>query len=158
DSTAAAGAAPADPSAAIPSDMDGAGPASAGHAGIARIGVGRVDSRYTGAMLLHAFTDPGGATDPFAPALGTIPPALAGPPRRFDDVALLAVTSTVFALGFASLEQAKHPDRAQVGPAAGIDALPDLRTLRPRLAAIADRCDPLALQRSFAKAMLDAEP
>jgi hypothetical protein len=41
---------------------------------------------------------------------------------------------------------------------AGIDVLPELRTLRPRLAAIADHCDALALQRSLAKAMLAAEP
>src|SRR6266508_2118088 len=78
--------------------------------------------------------------------------------RRFDDVAILGATSMVFSLGFASLEQAKHPDRAQVGPVAGIDVLPELRTLRPRLAAIADRCDPLGLQRAFATAMLAADP
>src|SRR5207244_1786299 len=32
------------------------------------------------------------------------------------------------------------------------------RTLRPRLAAIADGCDPLDLQRAFAAAMLAADP
>jgi hypothetical protein len=36
--------------------------------------------------------------------------------------------------------------------------LPDLRTLRPRLAAIADATDPLELQAMFAKAMLAAGP
>ena len=36
--------------------------------------------------------------------------------------------------------------------------LPELRTLRPRLAALADGCDPLALQRVFATAMLAADP
>ncbi|MGB6583535.1 MAG: putative transposase, partial [Streptosporangiaceae bacterium] len=36
--------------------------------------------------------------------------------------------------------------------------LPDLRTLRPKLAAIADRTDPVALQRLFASAMLAADP
>jgi hypothetical protein len=36
--------------------------------------------------------------------------------------------------------------------------LPDVRTLRPRLAAIADGCDPLALQAMFASAMLAADP
>jgi hypothetical protein len=35
--------------------------------------------------------------------------------------------------------------------------LPQLRTLRPRLAAIADGCDPLALQRQLAAAMLHAD-
>jgi hypothetical protein len=78
--------------------------------------------------------------------------------RRFDDVAMLGAVSTVFALGFSCLEQAKHPDRAQVGPLAGIAALPSLRTLRPRLAAIAEACDPLELQRAFARAMLGADP
>ena len=38
------------------------------------------------------------------------------------------------------------------------DVLPELRTLRPRLAAIADGCDPLGLQRAFATAMLAADP
>src|SRR6266542_115443 len=147
-------AASVEPAAPISSDVDSDG-SSATDGAAARIRAGRFNSRYAGAMLLHAFTDRVGATDLFAQAIAAVPPALAGRSRRFDDIAVLAATSTVFALGFASLEQAKHPDRAQVGPAAGIDVLPELRT---RLAAIADRCDPLALQRSFAKAMLDAEP
>ena len=37
-------------------------------------------------------------------------------------------------------------------------ALPGLRALRPRLAAIAGRTDPVALQRMFASAMLAADP
>jgi hypothetical protein len=130
---------------------------AAGAADSARIGTGSFESRYAGSALLHAFTDRVGASGVFVRAAGDIPPALAGRPR-YDDIAVLAATSMVFALGFASLEQAKHPDRAQVGPVAGIDVLPELRTLRPRLAAIAERCDPLALQRSFATAMLAAEP
>ena len=139
------------------SDVDSARPPVISE-GTARIATGRFDSRYAGAMLLHAFTDRVGATGLFAQAVGALPRALAGRSRRFDDIAVLSATSTVFALGFASLEQAKHPDRAQVGPVAGIDVLPELRTLRPRLAAIADRCDALALQRSLAQAMLEAEP
>jgi len=130
---------------------------AAGAVDSARIATGSFASRFAGSMLLHAFTDRVGASDVFARAAGGIPPAPAGRPR-YDDIAVLAATSMVFALGFASLEQAKHPDRAQLGPVAGIDVLPELRTLRPRLAAIADRCDPLALQRSFAMAMLAAEP
>jgi hypothetical protein len=102
-------------------------------------------------MLLHAFTDAVGATGVFGRA------ARPAPGRRFDDIALLTTTSAVFALGFSRLEQFKHPDRAQLGPLGGITALPELRTLRPRLAAIADECDPLELQRSFAAAMLSAE-
>lgn len=92
----------------------------------------------------------------FIPIESTRPTATAG--VRFDDLAVLTATSVCFGLGFASLEQAKDPDRAQVGPVAGVNVLPELRTLRPRLAAIADGCDPLAVQRSLAQAMLRAEP
>ena len=134
------------PSARIPAS------AAAATAAAGRIGVGTFFSRYAGAMLLHAFTDRVGAGDVFASA------ATSQPGLRFDDLAVLTATSTVFALGFASLEQAKHPDRAQVGPVAGIAVLPELRTLRPRLAGIADGCDPLELQRAFATAMLAADP
>jgi len=44
------------------------------------------------------------------------------------------------------------------GPLAGIAALPELRTLRtlrPRLAALAEGCDPLELQAQLAKAMVN---
>jgi transposase len=132
--------------------MPVAGQTAATGMALRRIGVGTFFSRYAGAMLLHAFTDRVGATNVFASAATSVPGL------RFDDVAVLSSVSTVFALGFASLEQAKHPDRAQVGPLAGIEVLPQLRTLRPRLAAIADGCDPLGLQRAFATAMLTADP
>ena len=122
--------------------------------GSARVAQGVFSCRYAGTMLLHAFTDRVGAADVFASAAA----AGGGAMRRFDDVAVLAGMYVVFGLGFASVEQAKHPDRAQVGPVAGIEVLPELRTLRPRLAAIADEADPLALQRSFAAAMLCAQP
>ncbi len=118
----------------------------------ARITHGTFCSRYAGVMLLHAFTDRVAATAVFSSVATPVPG------HRFDDVALLTAVSTVFALGFSSIEQAKHPDRAQVGPTAGITVLPELRTLRPRLAAIADACDPLELQRAFATAMLHADP
>jgi transposase len=123
-----------------------------GLGGAARVGEGRFVSRYAGAMLVHAFTDRVAAGEVFASA------ATAGVGLRFDDVAVLSATSMLFALGFASLEQAKYPDRAQIGALAGIEVLPELRTLRPRLAGIADRCDPLDLQRAFAAAMLTADP
>jgi transposase len=126
--------------------------AGLGWAGTARVVEGRFVSRYAGAMLLHAFTDLVGAADVFAQAAGR------RGARRFDDVALLSGMYTVFGLGFASVEQAKYPDRAQVGPVAGLRVLPQLRTLRPRLASIADGCDPLRLQRAFATAMLRADP
>lgn len=120
----------------------------------ARIGQGVFHSRYAGAGLLHAFTTLVGASDVFAQAARSLPVV----DYRFDATAILTGVSTVFALGFANLEQAKHPDRAQVGPVAGITALPELRTLRPRLAAIADATDALAIQRAFATAMLAAQP
>lgn len=147
----------AEPGAGSKIAAPGAGERAAGDVAVragagARITEGGFVSRYAGAMLLHAFTDRVDAGAVFgsaaAPAAG----------RRFDDVAVLSAVSTVFALGFASIEQAKHPDRAQVGPLAGIEVLPELRTLRPRLAALADDCDPLALQRMFATAMLAADP
>jgi hypothetical protein len=136
---------------AEPADLAEATHESVPHA-TARIARGTFVSRYAGAMLLHAFTDQIGAADVFA----SVATPVAG--HRFDDVAVLTAVSTVFALGFSSLEQAKHPDRAQVGPTAGITVLPELRTLRPRLAGIADACDPLGLQRAFATAMLSADP
>ncbi|MGH3409037.1 MAG: putative transposase [Streptosporangiaceae bacterium] len=54
--------------------------------------------------------------------------------------------------------QFKHLTAACAGPLAGLAVLPDLRTLRPALAAIADRADPLELQAMFATAMLAADP
>ena len=78
--------------------------------------------------------------------------------RRFADVGLLSATSICFALGAATIEQFKHLTAACAGPLAGLATLPDLRTLRPRLAAIADDADPVELQRMFAAAMLAADP
>jgi Transposase protein len=103
-------------------------------------------SRYAGAMLLHAFFDRAEA--------GTV---LAGASGRPGDVALLTAASMAFALGASSVEGTKHLIRAQAGPLAGLAVLPELRTLRPRLAAIAGGCDPLALQASLARAMLAAD-
>jgi hypothetical protein len=73
-------------------------------------------------------------------------------------VALLSATSMCFALDAATIEQFKHLTAAAAGPLAGLGVLPDLRTLRPRLAAIADGTDPVGLQRMFASAMLVADP
>src|SRR6266568_695787 len=111
-----------------------------------------VPSRYAGAMLAHAYLDRIGAEAILAAAL---PP---GPARaRYDDLALLTATSLAFALGVSSAEGTKHLIPAQAGILAGIGRLPGLRTLRPRLASIADRCDPLALQRQLGAAMLAAD-
>ena len=73
-------------------------------------------------------------------------------------MALLTAVSMSFALGAATTEQFKHLAAAEAGPLAGLGALPGLRALRPALARIADRTDPVALQRMFASAMLAADP
>ena len=109
--------------------------------GRSRLGAAGVDSRYAGAMLLHAFYDRVGAAAVFAPLTGAGPaPARS---RRFDDVALLTATSVAFALGVGSVEATKHLLRDQIGPLAGLVRLPELRTLRPRLGELAEACDPL---------------
>ena len=108
---------------------------------------GALWSRYAGAMLLHAFLAQAGA--------GTVLAAAGGEPQ---DVALLTAVSMSFALGAATTEQFKHLAAAEAGPLAGLGALPGLRALRPALARIADRTDPVALQRMFASAMLAADP
>ena len=77
--------------------------------------------------------------------------------RRFDDLALLTATTVAFALGVGSVEATKHLVRDQLGPLAGLDRLPELRTLRPRLGELAACCDPLRLQADLAKAMIAAE-
>ncbi len=105
-------------------------------------------SRYAGAMLLHAFAAQAGAGQILAAAAGGEP---AG-------VALLAAVSACFGLGAVTTEQVKHLAVAEAGPLAGLVMLPELRTLRPKLAAIADRADPLKIQSMFASAMLAADP
>ena len=118
-----------------------------------RITDGQVTSRYAGAMLLHAFGARAGAGDILAAA-----GAGGGGRWRYADVALLSAVSTCFALGAATTEQFKHLTVGAAGPLAGMAALPGLRTLRPRLAEIADGADPLELQTLFARAMLAADP
>jgi len=108
-------------------------------------------SRYTGAMLLHAFFAQADAGSVLAAAGG-------GADRRPGDVPLLSAVSMCFALGADTVEQFKHLAAAEAGPLAGLGTLPGLRTLRPRLAAIADGTDPLRLQAMFASAMLAADP
>jgi transposase len=125
----------------------GPGPAGAGQPPAEPV---TVRSRYAGAMLLHAFASRAGAGEIFRAAAGQDAPP--------QDVALLAAVSACFALGAATTEQFKHLAAAEAGPLAGLGQLPGLRTLRPALAAIADRTDPLELQRMFARAMLDAGP
>ena len=78
--------------------------------------------------------------------------------RGAGDALLLSAVSMSFALGAATTEQFKHLAAAEAGPLAGLAVLPGLRALRPALAQIADRTDPVALQRIFASAMLAADP
>jgi hypothetical protein len=101
-------------------------------------------------MLLHAFYDRVGAAGVLAGVAG------AGG-VRFDDLAVLTATSLSFALGAGTLESTKHLIRDQLGPLAGIAALPQLRTLRPRLAQMTDAADALTLQRELATAMIGAD-
>ena len=102
-------------------------------------------------MLLHAFGARAGAGDILAAAAGDGGPG----GRRLADVALRSAVSTCVALGIAAVGQFRHLAAAAAGPLA---VLPGLRTLRPRLAAIADATDPLELQAMFAQAILAAGP
>jgi hypothetical protein len=134
--------------AAEPAEAAGTGPAEPGiRPTAAGLRPAAVASRYAGAMLLHAFLARAGA--------GTVLAAAGGEPQ---DVALLTAVSMCFALGAATTEQFKHLAAAEAGPLAGLGALPGLRVLRPELAKIADRTDPLKLQQMFASAMLAADP
>jgi hypothetical protein len=143
------------PSPATESPGPGRAPApapGATPAGLARTAAGKQDSRYAGAMLAHAYLDRIGAGEILAAALP------AGPARpRYDGLALLTATSLAFALGASSAEATKHLIPVQAGILAGIGRLPDPRTLRPRLSAIAGHCDPLAVQRQLGAAMLAAD-
>ena len=117
---------------------------------IARLGEVKLASRYAGAMLLHPFLERLGAED----VLGALP---AGPARRYDAPALGLACSFGFALGSCSLEETKHLVVPDAGALLGLEAFPGLRTLRPRLAMLAEASDPLAIQRAFATAMLAAD-
>jgi hypothetical protein len=117
----------------------------------ARIGEGGGRSVYAGAMLLHPFVERVGAGAVFA-ALAS------GPARCYDTTAVALASTFAFALGSSSLEGSKHLQLADAGMLVGIERFPHLRSLRPRLAALADSADPLAVQVAFSKAMLAADP
>ena len=119
--------------------------------GSSRITQGAFACRYAGAMLLHPYLDLVGAEQIFASVTG-------GPARRYDDLAVLSTATVGFALGIDTVEGSKHLRRAEAGPAVGISAVPQLGTLRARLAALADGTDPLGLQRAFAAGMLRCGP
>ncbi len=105
-------------------------------------------SRYAGAMLLHPFLEAMGVAGLFAGA--------AGRGGLYDDVAVLGAATFGFALGSGTVEGMKHLARGDAGALVGIAAMPELRTLRPRLGAIAERVDALAIQAAFAKALVGA--
>ena len=119
----------------------------------ARVGEGGGRSVYAGAMLLHPFLAKVGAGEVLS-ALGS------GPARSYDTTSVALSSMFAFALGSSSLEGSKHLLPADAGLLVGVERFPHLRTLRPRLAALADAVDPLAVQVTVAKAMLaaDAEP
>ena len=124
---------------------------TAAFTGSSRIGSGSYPCRYAGAMLLHPYLHRVGAESIFATLAG-------GPARRYDDLAVLSTATVGFALGIDTVEGSKHLRRAEAGPAVGISAVPQLGTLRARLAALADGTDPLGLQRAFAAGMLRCDP
>ena len=117
---------------------------------LARLGETEVPSRYAGAMLLHPFLSRLGANE----VLASLP---AGAARHYDACSLVLSATFAFALGTSSLEGVKHLRQADAGALVGAESLPDLRTLRPRLHALASSADPLQLQGAFAKAMLAAD-
>ncbi len=117
---------------------------------VARIGEGTRPCAYAGAMLLHGFLDRVGA----GAVLATLP---SGPARRYDATATVLVATFGFALGASSTEGTKHLLGADAGALVGLDSFPHLRTLRPRLSALAETVDPLGVQVALAKAMLDAD-
>ena len=119
--------------------------------GSARVGTGSHPSRYAGAMLLYPYLHQVGTEAIFASLTG-------GPARRYDDLAVLSSATLGFALGIDTVEGSKHLRRADAGAAVGLSIIPELKTLRTRLGALADGADPLGLQRAFAVGMLSADP
>jgi hypothetical protein len=119
--------------------------------GLARIAAGLHTSRYAGAALLYPYLDMVGAKDIFSTLSGARS-------RRYDDLSVLASVVMGFALGTDTIEGSKHLRRSEAGVLVGVSAIPELRTLRDRLSALADGSDPLALQRAFATATLSADP
>ena len=120
-------------------------------AGSARIATGSYRCRYAGAMLLYPYLHRVGAQAIFATCTG-------GPARRYGDLSVLTTATVGFALGAGTVEGTKHLRRGEAGAALGLVMAPELATLRARLSALADNCDPLGLQRAFAAGMLAADP
>jgi hypothetical protein len=139
----------------------GAGEPGAGDGGVvptagARIGEGVLATRYAGAMLVHACTCRLGMAALFDQAVAGVPGGAGG--QRYDDIGVLCAVLAAFSLGFVSVEQFKYLSPGEAGPLAGWDKVPSLRALRPRLAAIADSCDPVDLLGGYFQAMMKADP
>ena len=126
---------------------DGTGDVVGDGAGVARLDGVEVRCRYAGAMLLHPFLGLVGVGDVFA-RLGS------GPARRFDTTAVALCAMFGLALGAGSVEAVKHLGRADVGALAGIGTAPELATLRSRLCALADGCDPLAVLGALSRGVI----
>ena len=129
----------------------GADDTGAGLGASARIEEGTVRSGYGGVMLLYPFLDRVGTEAIFATLKGS-------PARRYDNAVVLTAATLGFALGIDTVEGAKHLRRVDAGAAVGAKAIPELSTLRGRLAALGDGCDPLALQRAFGAGMVAFDP
>ena len=106
-------------------------------------------SRYAGAMLLHPFLYRLGVDD--------VVSSLGRAARRYDAPSLVLAAVFGFSLGIDPLEGAKHLRAKDAGALIGSGSYPHLRTLRPALKSLAASCDPLALQRAFATAMLASD-
>src|SRR5674476_1027125 len=102
-------------------------------------------------MMLFPYMDIVGAQAIFATLTG-------GPARRDGDLSVLTTATLGFALGAGTIEGTKHLRRGEAGAAVGLAVSPQLGTLRGRLSALAEHCDPLQLQRAFAAGMLTATP
>src|SRR5674476_1123543 len=124
---------------------------AASPAGSAAIGTGSYRCRYAGAMMLYPYLHLVGTQGIFATCTG-------GPARRYGDPHVLTTAILGFALGAGTVEGTKHLRRAEAGVAVGLAATPELGTLRSRLSALAEHCDPLGLHRAFAAGMLAAGP
>jgi transposase len=120
-------------------------------AGSARIETGSYWCRYAGTMMLLPYMDIVGAQAIFATLTG-------GPARRYGDLSVLTTATLGFALGAGTIEDTKHLRRGEAGAGVGLAVTPQLGTLRGRLSALAEHCDPLQLQRAFAAGMLTADP
>ena len=111
---------------------------------------GTRQTRYAGAMLLHGFLDRAGAS--------TVLASLSSPGSRAYGAASVVLSATFsFALGSSSAEGSKHLLTGDAGAVIGLERFPHLRTLRPRLSSLAETVDPLVLQCTLAKEMLDAD-